>query len=292
MRGLVGSSTNSPRRSAARRVLAVGLGLMLGLWVAAPVFAAGAKVRPQVVGGAPVPNGDYSFVASLGDVRLGATAYGRHFCGGSLIDRNSVLTAAHCVKGTPNWPLRVVVGRTVLSGGGGQARRVARISIHPKFRGFASLTHDAAVLTLKKPVRNIAPIRLSGTAQNPLERPGRPATIAGWGNTIKQPPRGSNGGSYPDRMRVARVPVVSDLTARKAYGPPYVGALMVAAGKGEKDACDGDSGGPMFAMMAGKRYQVGITSFGKGCAARRYPGAYTEVNARSIRRFIVNAAAR
>jgi secreted trypsin-like serine protease len=283
------SSANRLRRSAARRLL-VAFGLMLGLSVAVPVFAADGGFQPQIVGGTPVPNGDYPFVASLGDVRYGATAYRRHFCGASLIDRNSVLTAAHCVKGTPKRPLRVVVGRTVLSSGQGQTRRVARIFVHPRFKGFTSLTYDAAVLTLNNPVRGIAPIKLAGAAQDPLERPGRLAKIAGWGNTVKQPPRGNNGGDYPDRMRAARVPVVSDTRATKVYGRVYVGALMVAAGKGGKDACDGDSGGPMFAGLDGQRYQVGITSFGKGCAARGYPGVYTEVNAGSIRRFIVNAA--
>ena len=271
-------------------MLAVVFGLVFGLSVAVPVFAADGGIQPRVVGGEPVPSGDFRFVASLGDVRNGLTAYGRHFCGASLIDRNSVLTAAHCVRGTPKRPLRVVVGRTVLSGGGGQTRRVARIFIHPRFGGVVSVAYDAAVLTLKSPVKGIPPIKLAGAAQDPLERRGYPATIAGWGNTIKQPPRGNNGGDYPDRMRVARVTMVSDTTARKAYGPLYVGALMVAAGRGERDACDGDSGGPLFGRMAGKRYQIGITSFGKGCAARSYPGAYTEVNAGPIRRFIVNAA--
>ena len=292
MRGFVGSSADRLRRSQARYALVVIFGLMLGLSVAAPVLAADEETQPQVVGGTPVPTGNYPFVASLGDVTSGATAYRRHFCGASLIDRDSVLTAAHCVRGTPRRPLRVVVGRTVLSGGKGQTRHVARIAIHPRFNGFTTLTYDAAVLTLKNPVRNIRPVGLSGAAQNPLERPGHLATIAGWGNTIKQPPRGSNGGFYPDRMRVARVPIVSDAAARKAYGRVYVGASMVAAGKNGKDGCDGDSGGPIFAGMAGKRYQIGITSFGKGCALRGYPGAYTEVNAPSIRRFIVNAAGR
>ena len=284
------SSANRLRRSAARRLLVVAFGLMLGLSVAVPVFAADGGFQPQIVGGTPVPNGDYPFVASLGDVRYGATAYRRLFCGASLIDRNSVLTAAHCVKGTPKRPLRAVVGRTVLSSGQGQTRRVARIFVHPRFHGFTSQTYDAAVLTLNNPVRGIAPIKLAGAAQDPLERPGRLAQIAGWGNTVKQPPRGNNGGDYPDRMRAARVPVVSDTRATKVYGRVYVGALMVAAGKGAMDACDGDSGGPMFAGLDGQRYQVGITSFGKGCAARGYPGVYTEVNAGSIRRFIVNAA--
>lgn len=290
MRGLVGPGANRLRLSATPYLLAMVFGLMVGLSVTVPVFAADGVFQPQIVGGTPVPNGDYPFVASLGDVRYGATAYRRHFCGASLIDRDSVLTAAHCVQGTPKRPLRVVVGRTVLSGDQGQTRRVSRISIHPRFNGFTSLAYDAAVLTLERPVRSTAPIRLAGAAQDPLERPGRLVKIAGWGNTIKQPPNGSNGGAYPDRMRVARVPIVSDATARKVYGQAYVGALMVAAGKGGKDACDGDSGGPMFAGLDGKRYQVGITSFGKGCAAGGFPGVYTEVNATSIRRFIVEAA--
>lgn len=291
MERLVGLHANPPRRGVERCLLALVLAMVLGLSVAVPVFAdGGGDIRPQVVGGKPVPEGEYRSVASLGDVRSGSTAYRRHFCGGSLLDRNSVLTAAHCVRGTPKQLLRVTVGRTVLSSGRGQTRRVSRISIHPRYNGFTSLTYDAAVLTLKRPVRNIAPIRPAGIAQNRLEKPGRLARVAGWGNTIKQPPNGNNGGNYPDRMREARVPIVSDARARDVYGPRYVGALMVAAGRGGKDACDGDSGGPMFATLAGKRYQIGITSFGRGCGARGNPGAYTEVNAVAIRRFIVRAA--
>ena len=253
-------------------MLAVVFGLMLGLSVALPVFAADGGIGPEIVGGTPVPNGDYPFVASLGDARYGAVAYRWRFCGASLIDQNSVLTAAHCVRGTPKRSLRVVVGWTVLTGGGGQTRRLSRISIHPRFDGSTSLTYDAAVLTLNNPAGGIAPIELASATQDPLESPGSLAKIAGGGNTIKQPLSGNNAGDYPDRMRVARVPIVSDTRARKVYVPVYVGALMIAAGKGEKDTCDGHSGGPMFASTAGKRYQIGITSFGKGCATRTYPG--------------------
>lgn len=290
MRKPAGWSAKQPRRSTARRLLIVVFGLIVGMIVTVPVLAADRELHPQIVGGEPVPDGDYPFVSSLGDARYGGTTYSRHFCGASLIDRNSVLTAAHCVQDTPNWPLRVTVGRTVLSGDGGQTRRVSRIVIHPRFNGVSNLKYDAAVLTLNNPVRGITAIRLAGASQDALENPGRLATVAGWGNTIKQPPNGDNGGRYPDRMRVARVPIVSDARARDVYGTSYVGALMVAAGKEGKDTCDGDSGGPMFARQADKRYQIGITSFGEGCGARGYPGVYTEVNERAIRTFIVNAA--
>lgn len=290
MRGKVENDANNLRRSAVLYVVAVVFGLMLGLSVAVPGFAADGGTTPQIVGGEPVPNGDYPFVASLGDARYGDTAYSRHFCGASLLDRNSVLTAAHCVKDTPKAPLRVTVGRTVLSGDGGQTRRVSKRAIHPKFDGNRNAKYDAAVLTLNKPVRGIRAIKVSGTAQDALEKPGRLAKVAGWGNTIKQPANGDNGSRYPDRMRVTRVPIVADARARDVYGPIFVGSLMIAAGKEGKDTCSGDSGGPMFAKQNGERYQIGITSFGRGCATRKYPGVYTEVNNPAIRTFIVNTA--
>jgi secreted trypsin-like serine protease len=274
----------------ARYLLVVGLAIVLGLSVAVPVFAAGGGITPQVVGGEPAANGDFPFVASLGDVRYGGTAYKRHYCGASLIDRDSVLTAAHCVKGTPKWPLRVVVGRTALSGGGGQTRRVSMKVIHPRFNGTSDEKYDAAVLTLNAPVQGIPALSPAGAAQDGLEKPGSLATVAGWGDTIKQPPEGGDRINFPDRMHVARVPIVSDARARDVYGPSFAGTLMVAAGKEGKDTCTGDSGGPMFATQDGKRYQIGITSYGNGCATKKYPGVYTEVNARPIRTFIANAA--
>ena len=69
----------------------------------------------------------------------------------------------------------------------------------------------------------------------------------------------------------------------------YFPTLMVAAGVKGKDSCQGDSGGPLF-YPAATRTQVGIVSYGLGCARAGIPGAYTEVNNTGIRAFIVNAA--
>jgi secreted trypsin-like serine protease len=150
-------------------------------------------------------------------------------------------------------------------------------------------------------VSGIEPIKRATASQDNLERPGRYATIAGWGNTIKQPANCENfcntDSNYPKRMREARVPLVSDAEADKTYdainGPSgYIPPLMVAAGREGKDTCQGDSGGPLFAKTASGPRQIGITSFGAGCATKRYPGVYTEVNAASIRSFITDAARR
>ena len=92
-------------------------------------------------------------------------------------------------------------------------------------------------------------------------------------------------------MREARPSTVSGRECNKAYGGFLETNLEVCAGKRGADTCQGDSGGPMFVTLNGVRRQIGITSFGVGCATAEYPGVYAEVNAPSILRFIREAAA-
>ncbi len=269
---------------------------------AAALAAEAQDYQAQVVGGTAVPDGKYPFMSSLQERKNDQPPAKEHFCGGTLIDRDSVLTAAHCAdyikRQIPAPKLRVVVGLTVLNSDQGQARGIRSLSdifIHPRYHGNRSSAYDAAVIKLDGPV-SLNPIELATTDQNRLEKPGRMAHVAGWGNTIKQPANCwilcNSGSNYPNRMREASVPLVSDARARDAYGSDYVGSLMVAAGKEGKDTCQGDSGGPLWATTPQGRRQIGITSFGQGCGARGYPGVYTEVNATSIRSFITNAASR
>lgn len=276
----------------------LALAAALGLGVAVPVFAQeepadGGTVEPQVVGGDPVPDGKNRFVASIQDITSGNSAYRRHFCGGTLIDRDSVLTAAHCVETRTAAQLRVIVGRTKLDSSQGQVRSVRSIARHPRYVPEVSRRYDAAVLNLGSAVRNIAPVDIPQSSSNGPETPGRLLTIAGWGNTIKQGSNLSQPDSFPKRMQEAKVPVVSDDRAKKAYGSVYARRLMVAAGREGKDTCQGDSGGPMFLRKGdGRVLQVGITSFGRGCGLRGYPGVYAETNSADIRPFIYDRAAR
>ena len=275
-------------------LLALVSATLLALAAAVPVFAAvepapedEGTIQPQVVGGDPVSGGKYPFVAALLDKTRRGSDYQQQFCGGTLIDQDSVLTAAHCVKGALPAQLQVVVGRTLLDSDGGQKRNVAAIVRHPKYTT-PKLSHnyDAAVLQLKGPdVTGIEPVKLPATTQNAFETPGRKLTIAGWGNTRQQSPGGKEPDSFPNRMQEAEVPVVSDRAANRVYDR-YTRRLMVAAGREGKDTCQGDSGGPMFERTDRGFYQVGITSFGAGCGARNFPGVYTEVNNPSISTFI------
>jgi secreted trypsin-like serine protease len=236
--------------------------------------------EPEVVGGTPVADGAYPFMAFL-DIRYRNGSRGR--CGGTLIARDSVLTAAHCVPNTRK--VLLTVGRTVISESQGQLRSVRYVFIHPRYNP-PKYAYDAAVLKLYSPVKGIKPIKLATAKQNSLELPGHTLRAAGWGSR-------SEGGDlqFSDRMRVVSLPVVSDRRARRAYSSAYSPSLMVAAGAKGKDACQGDSGGPLF-NPGSTSTQVGIVSFGRGCARSGFPGVYTEVNNPRVRTFIVNAARR
>jgi secreted trypsin-like serine protease len=280
------------RRRAILLVTTMAVALLLAC--AAGLAADDPDYQAQVVGGTAVPGGKYPFVAFVEGRMEGL----RFFCGGSLIDRDSVLTAAHCAEGVRASTMTVTVGRTVLSSDQGQERKVSKIFVHPRYN-YNTSANDAAVLKLSRSVSGITPIKRAAASQDYLERPGRFATIAGWGNTIKQPPDGDDKGSnFPNRMREARVPLVSDSSADEIYdayfrrSSGYIPPIMVAAGKEGKDTCQGDSGGPMFAKTSSGPRQIGITSFGAGCGARGYPGVYAEVNAAPIRTFITDAATR
>jgi trypsin len=247
-----------------------------------PYYASVSPKSPMIVGGTAVPNGHYPFMAYVKLYRDGKRS---GFCAGSLIDRDSVLTAAHCLLNTTG--AAVVVGRTNLRNKDrGQEIGASRPFIHPRYLGNG---YDAGVLKLRRPVKGIGPIKLATAKQNKLEKPGHILTAAGWGVRKQRPD------ILPKRMHEVSVPVVSDPRAKRAYqsqGPKYLPSLQVAASKKGKSPCFGDSGGPLF--DPGSRTQVGITSHGavQKCGTARYPAVYTEVNNPDIRNFILAAAKR
>jgi len=143
-----------------------------------------ASVSPLIVGGTVVPNGKYPFMAALLDKRRPGDAFDELFCGGTLIDKDSILTAAHCLVNPKPDKLQVVVGRTALNQNRGQLRSVSHRFIHPRYKGNG---YDAAILKLSRPVKSIKPIKLATAKQNNLEKPGHILTTAGWGGSETTP---------------------------------------------------------------------------------------------------------
>ncbi|AHY46720.1 Trypsin [Rubrobacter radiotolerans] len=281
-----------------------GVILTAVLFVAALIFSGSASANDEgireesVVGGRAVANGEFPFMVAIIDKSRPGGDYDRRFCGGTLIDADSVLTAAHCVRGRAPSSMSIRAGRTVLSSSQGVARGVRAVKAHPRYKRTSSEAYDVAVLTLSSgiaksrvPYINLLPATINGP-----ETPGRMLTVAGWGNTRAQSTFGTGGSEFPDRMRKAAVPVVSDARAYETYrliGDPslaYRPKLMLAAGGNGRDTYQGDSGGPIFTRISGEFYQVGITSYGLGCATKKYPGVYTEVNSSGILTFITEAA--
>ncbi|MFF4794619.1 S1 family peptidase [Streptomyces sp. NPDC001276] len=242
---------------ARRTAAAVAFGAAAAALPTAP--SAVAAPRP-VVGGTPTTTAEYPFVMQITD------ATGGQFCGGTLVAPTKVVTAAHCVVGETAGNVRVVGGRTHLSGTDGTVGEVSRIWFDP---GYTDAVNggDVAVLTLAKPMPYATAEYVSPTGTG-VYAPGMTGRILGWGTT------GRNGGSS-DQLRMATAPVVSDTECRDSYGSDFVASDMVCAGypSGGVDTCQGDSGGPL--LIGG--VLAGITSWGNGCAEAGQPGVYTRL---------------
>ncbi|MGC9669046.1 S1 family peptidase [Planosporangium sp. 12N6] len=224
--------------------------------LAAPAAAQAGDITPSVVGGTRAAQGEFPWVVRLS---MG--------CDGALYTKQVVLTAAHCVNGTgSNSSITVTAGVVDLQSSSAIKVRSTYVYRAP---GYPNNNDDWALIKLASPI-NLPTLPIATTSAYNTGT----FTIMGWGAARE-------GGAQQRYLLKAQVPFVSDSSCGAAYGSDFEGPKMLCAGysSGGVDTCQGDSGGPMVQRdAAGNWIEVGIVSFGNGCARPGYPGVYTEVS--------------
>jgi secreted trypsin-like serine protease len=264
------------------------ISIMACVIVITPLAFAFTSPGVTIVGGRPVPDPNpYRYQVSIGTYYADFGAYG-HFCGGSLIADSWVLTAAHCFfdsfgNPTPIEEVQVIVGlRDMNNLTPAMVHQVRRIVLHPLYDN-AGVAHDIALLALETPVndpRMFVPPALPALDEL-LATPGTPAIVSGWGSLIGYGSGEQVEPQFPAVLHYVELPLVANAVCA-ATGQPGLSAAQICAGlaEGGVDACQGDSGGPLVVSDgAGGFVQVGIVSYGVGCAAPDNYGVYTRVSA-------------
>jgi len=223
--------------------------------------------QPRIVGGQEAGRDEFPWIVSL---------QGPWSCGASLIGSEWVLTAAHCLvdddgNALPAEDIQLAIGELYLSEVT-EYYEAEQVIVHPGYDSW-TMEHDIALIRLAQPLPGNYP-KLSFNVDPEIPTPGTDAVVAGWGTL-------SHGGNGPDRLHKVTLPIVSLEKANdpKAYG----GAIlpnMLAAGftEGGKDSCQGDSGGPLVIEVNNRMIQVGVVSWGKGCADPYAYGIYARVS--------------
>lgn len=185
-------------------------------------------------------------------------------CGGSIITRNLILTASHCLFERGAFALKVMVLYNSKINVHGEAYLAEKMMVHPKY-----LAVDLEFNRLVKPVC---------LPRGKMDIAGKTLVVAGWGRT--------ESAKESKVILHAKVVALTDAKCKEVlrrYGNPFTlqrlrpGPAVCAYGK-NKGACKGDSGGPLtLTNDDGRTLQVGVVSFGMRCPST-IPTVYASVS--------------
>ncbi|XP_059194767.1 trypsin-2 [Centropristis striata] len=188
---------------------------------------------------------------------------GYHFCGGSLVNENWVVSAAHCYKSRVE--VRLGEHNIRVTEGNEQFISSSRVIRHPRYSSY-NINNDIMLIKLSKPATIndfVKPVALP-TSCAPA---GTMCKVSGWGNTMSST-------ADKNKLQCLDIPILSFEDCDNSY-PGQITDAMFCAGylEGGKDSCQGDSGGP---VVCNGELQ-GVVSWGYGCAERDHPGVYAKV---------------
>ncbi|XP_061449847.1 chymotrypsinogen 2-like [Rhineura floridana] len=217
----------------------------------------------RIVNGEEAVPGSWPWQVSLQD------STGFHFCGGSLINENWVVTAAHCNVRTSH---QVVLGEFDKASPAEdvQVLKIAEVFKNSKFNMF-SLGNDITLLKLATPAQLTARVAPVCLPQPTDDFPGGMTCVTtGWGY-LKHTDKDS-----PDRLQQVALPLLTNEQCKKYWGNRITN-VMVCAGAAGASSCMGDSGGPLVCQKNGAWTLVGIVSWGSGTCSPSSPGVYARV---------------
>ena len=243
-------------------------------------FDAKAVMQEKVVGGGPITAGEAPFYVQI-ITKTGQGEWVNNGCGGSLISPRHVLTAAHCVDDIQN-----TIGRgnkgvyvnaykpfdSIPGNNGGEPIHFSvmeSVILHPDF-DVVTLDHDVAVVTLIDPVPDTSiftPIYLAENSPSDKDT----VVVYGLGRLSEF------SATKPDFVQKADLEYMSRNTCNIFYSNRLADSMFCAGFLyGGVDACNGDSGGPLiYETTEGVKEQVGVVSWGDGCALALKPGVYS-----------------
>ncbi|XP_019626214.1 PREDICTED: uncharacterized protein LOC109471365 [Branchiostoma belcheri] len=236
-----------------------------------------------IVGGTDVAPGAVPWIAMLWDIR---PARNRFFCGGSLLNAEWVVTAAHCILEGEVTKDDFIIRLGKLSSEQGvfeenerstrASPTVREIIIHPDHNP-DNYDVDLALVRLEEKIAftdYILPVCLPTVEDARRLLTATPVgSVSGWGRTVED-------GTFSSTLKEVNVPIIRQSKCRRAHARYDVTKNMFCAGSetGGRDSCDGDSGGPFVVYDNGKWNLMGIVSWGDGCALRDKYGVYTRVH--------------
>uniref|UniRef100_A0A8K9WLK4 Transmembrane serine protease 7 n=1 Tax=Oncorhynchus mykiss TaxID=8022 RepID=A0A8K9WLK4_ONCMY len=226
----------------------------------------------RVVGGINALEGEWPWQVSL-------HFSGYLYCGASVLSSDWLISAAHCfsrdrLSDPRQWSAHLGM---LYQGSARHVAEIQRIVVHEYYNRL-TFDYDIALLQLRSPWPPslsflIQPVCLPATSQT-LTHAHR-CWVTGWGYRSEEGERQNHG--YTE----FEVSVLDQSECKRRYGPVSPRMLCAGVPSGQRDACRGDSGGPLSCWAPGSEgrwFLTGIVSWGAGCGRPNLPGVYTRVN--------------